>query len=80
MATTPSAAARKAIRIVDSRLRVRSILGSPMISSPTVWEYGPSHVLFKEGRVVDWYNSPLKPLPVDEKSRDPGWVNPDIKG
>ena len=67
------------IRIGDTKLRVRAILGSPILGSATAWEYGPSHVLFEDGRVVDWYNSPLKPLPVDEMSREPGWVNPDIE-
>lgn len=28
-----------------------------------VWEYGPSSVTLQAGRVVDWYISPLRPLP-----------------
>ena len=29
-----------------------------------VWEYGPSFVVFRARRVVDWYSSPMRPLPV----------------
>lgn len=28
-----------------------------------VWEYGPSSVTLRAGRIVDWYSSPLRPLP-----------------
>jgi hypothetical protein len=65
------------IRIGDPKRRVRAVLGPPIIATAFVWEYGPSHVRFESGRVVDWYSSPMKPLPADERSREPGWVDPE---
>lgn len=59
------------VRIGDSPERVKAILGPPILSGGEVWEYGPSHVVFRDGRVVDWYSSPLKPISVDETSRFP---------
>jgi hypothetical protein len=61
----------RGIRIGDTKATVRSILGRPILSSSDAWEYGPSHVRFQDGRVIDWYSSPLKPLRVDEASRAP---------
>jgi hypothetical protein len=57
------------VRIGDDDDRVRAILGEPLLVTGDVWEYGPSHVIFRDGRVVDWYSSPLKPISVDEASR-----------
>jgi hypothetical protein len=57
------------VRIGDHADRVRAILGEPLLVTGEVWEYGPSHVIFRDGRVVDWYSSPLKPISVDEASR-----------
>ncbi len=58
-----------AVRIGDNKQRVRQILGAPIVASAETWDYGPSHVRFKDGRVVDWYSSPLKPIAVDDSSR-----------
>lgn len=41
---------------------VRDIEGLPVSVRGDRWEYGPSWVLFEDGRVVDWYNSPLRSL------------------
>ncbi|WP_217343180.1 J domain-containing protein [Rhodanobacter sp. C01] len=41
---------------------VRAIQGEPMIGSTDHWEYGPSWIRFENGKVVDWYSSPLNPL------------------
>lgn len=41
---------------------VRAIEGVPVSIHGDRWEYGPSWVLFEDGRVVDWYNSPLRSL------------------
>lgn len=41
---------------------VQEIEGSPVSIHGDRWEYGPSWVLFDDGRVVDWYNSPLRSL------------------
>lgn len=57
------------IRVGSTEAQVERLIGSPMVSAPDVWEYGPSHVRFERGRVVGWYSSPLKPLPVDVESR-----------
>ncbi|MGB3463460.1 J domain-containing protein [Rhodanobacter lindaniclasticus] len=44
---------------------VRSIEGEPtLMPSDQRWEYGPSWVRFEDGKVVDWYSSPLYPLHV----------------
>ena len=51
---------------------VRAILGPPILGTAEVWEYGPSHVRFEDGRVIDWYSSPLTPIAVDESSRRRG--------
>jgi hypothetical protein len=66
-----SPAGTDAVRIGDDRRRVRGILGAPIVSSADTWDYGPSHVRFRDGRVVDWYSSPLKPIAVDDSSRKP---------
>jgi hypothetical protein len=43
---------------------VRSIQGTPVTETETVWDYGPSRVYFERNRVVRWENSPLQPLHV----------------
>ncbi len=55
----------RGIRRGDPKMVVRAILGPPILASEDAWEYGPSHVQFRNGIVVGWYNSPLKPLHVD---------------
>lgn len=41
---------------------VRAAEGEPLILSDGRWEYGPSWIRFEDHKVVDWYNSPLRPL------------------
>jgi hypothetical protein len=41
---------------------VRAIQGDPVIDGTDHWEYGPSWIRFENGKVVDWYSSPLNPL------------------
>lgn len=41
---------------------VRAIQGEPVIGGTDHWEYGPSWIRFENGKVVDWYSSPLNPL------------------
>jgi DnaJ-like protein len=43
---------------------VRSIQGTPVTESESVWDYGPSRVYFEHNRVVRWEASPLQPLRV----------------
>jgi len=57
------------IRIGSTEVQVERLLGSPLVTEPDLWQYGPSHVRFERGRVVGWYSSPLMPLPVDMESR-----------
>ena len=39
-----------------------TIQGEPVSESEDHWEYGPSWIAFKCGKVSDWYSSPLRPL------------------
>lgn len=57
------------IRIGSTEAHVESLMGPPLVLQVDLWEYGPSHVRFQRGRVVGWYSSPLKPLPVEIESR-----------
>ena len=57
------------IRIGSTEAHVEGLLGPPLVLQVDLWEYGPSHVRFQRGRVVGWYSSPLKPLPVEIESR-----------
>lgn len=43
---------------------VRSIQGTPVTETDTVWDYGPSRIYFEHNRVVRWEASPLQPLHV----------------
>ncbi len=43
---------------------VLDIQGTPTHKGATLWEYGPSWILFREGRLVEWYSSPLYRLKV----------------
>jgi hypothetical protein len=60
--------------------QVRRILGTPSSEHDQRWEYGPSWVEFRCGKVTSWYSSPLHPLPVDEDSAtaqaEAAWKDP----
>ena len=43
---------------------VRALQGRPLMESAARWDYGPSWIGFRDGKVVDWYSSPLRPLKV----------------
>jgi hypothetical protein len=43
---------------------VRTIQGTPITETETVWDYGPSRVHFKNNRVIHWEESPMQPLRV----------------
>ncbi len=43
---------------------VRNILEEPLDMHALRWTYGPSWVEFRCDKVVGWYSSPLRPLPV----------------
>jgi hypothetical protein len=65
----PGTAVPRRIRIGTDEAQVEHLMGTPITISRDIWEYGPSHVRFERGRVVGWYSSPLKPLPVDQNQR-----------
>jgi hypothetical protein len=50
--------------IGSTKDEVRSIQGTPVTETETVWDYGPSRVYFEHNRVVRWEASPLQPLHV----------------
>lgn len=47
--------------------QVQAILGPPLRRFDARWDYGPSWVAFRCGRVSGWYSSPLRPLGVDSR-------------
>jgi hypothetical protein len=50
--------------IGSTKDEVRAIQGTPVTETDTVWDYGPSRVLFKNNRVIHWEESPTQPLRV----------------
>lgn len=48
--------------------QVLDIQGPPLRSHASRWDYGPSWVGFRCGKVSAWYSSPLRPLRVDGPS------------
>jgi hypothetical protein len=61
-APTPPAD-RQALGLGMDAASVRSLEGEPTLTiSGQRWEYGPSWIRFEDGKVVDWYSSPLYPL------------------
>ena len=41
---------------------VAEIEGEPITRSDSRWDYGASWIAFEQGKVSDWYSSPLQPL------------------
>lgn len=60
---------RARIKLGYTQAEVEALLGPPLLRNEDDWEYGPSHVRFERGRVVGWYSSPMRPLPVDRPVR-----------
>lgn len=57
---------------------VTEILGAPISMDQDRWYYGPSWLRFEDGRLVEWYSSPLRRLRI---SRLPGeWHKPAAAG
>ncbi|MET0231732.1 MAG: J domain-containing protein [Rhodanobacteraceae bacterium] len=50
------------LRLGMSRDSVVALEGQPLSTNGPQWDYGPSWVAFRCGRVADWYSSPLRPL------------------
>lgn len=55
---------RIAIHARATAASVSASMGAPISRSGERWEYGPSWIQFRDGVVVDWYSSPLRPLTV----------------
>ena len=53
---------------------VLELQGEPHEMQGQRWRYGPSWIEFRCGQVVDWYSSPLAPLPVDSPRAAPDAV------
>lgn len=47
---------------------VLRIQGAPVMREGERWLYGPSWILFEEGKVSEWYSSPLHPLRISSES------------
>jgi hypothetical protein len=60
---------RPALELGMDAAAVRGIEGEPtMMIGDQRWEYGPSWIRFEDGKVVDWYSSPLYPLHAPTRS------------
>lgn len=54
--------ARRHLRLGMDRADVAALEGEPLSTNGPQWDYGPSWIAFRCGRVADWYSSPLRPL------------------
>lgn len=62
------APAGKQVAVGMEAEQVRRILGIPSTEHEQRWEYGPSWVEFRCGKVTGWYSSPIHPLQVENDS------------
>lgn len=68
-----TAADRPVLELGMEAAAVRGIEGEPtLMIGDQRWEYGPSWIRFEQGKVVDWYSSPLYPLHASTRSGTPG--------
>ena len=67
------------LRLGDDAGTVLAAAGAPLevIGSEfdAHWHYGPSFIHLRARRVVDWYSSPLRPLPVETERPPEGGSN-----
>ena len=54
------------IRLGNTKEEVLKIQGKPLMESDRRWDYGPSFIEFRDGKVVRWHSSVLRPLAVPE--------------
>jgi hypothetical protein len=57
---------RRLIYLGDTKEDVLEIQGKPLMESDRRWDYGPSFIEFRDGKVVRWHSSVLRPLAVAE--------------
>ncbi|BAO45428.1 J domain-containing protein [Thiolapillus brandeum] len=53
------------IRLGDTKQKVLKLQGPPLMKSDRRWGYGPSFIEFRNGKVIRWHSSVLRPLAVD---------------
>jgi len=58
---------------------VRAIQGEPLSTGDEHWDYGPSWIAFKCGKVSDWYSSRLGPLRASTPHPSPSDVMPVLR-
>jgi hypothetical protein len=61
-AASDEPAAPRHLRLGMSRYDVVALEGQPLSTNGPQWDYGPSWIAFRCGKVADWYSSPLRPL------------------
>jgi hypothetical protein len=62
-----AASATDGILVGMSKQSVLRIQGAPVVREGERWLYGPSWILFRGGKVAEWYSSPLHPLRISGK-------------
>lgn len=62
--SSPTLSGKGWIRLGMRKELVLHIQGEPVMREGERWLYGPSWILFEEGKVTEWYSSPLHPLRV----------------
>lgn len=69
-----TAAALRRLRTLTLGMTVEEVAeieGEPITRSGSRWDYGASWIAFEEGKVSDWYSSPLQPLKRASKHAPP---------
>lgn len=61
-ATPGAVPAPRHLRLGMTHADVAALEGEPLSTNGPQWDYGPSWIAFRCGRVADWYSSPLRPL------------------
>lgn len=62
------ASVRDGILVGMRKAEVQRIQGAPVMREGERWLYGPSWILFRDGKVAEWYSSPLHPLRIASNS------------
>lgn len=61
---SPAPPTRKGLQVGMPQRVVLEVIGAPVTREVDRWMYGPSWIRFEQGRVAEWYSSPLHPLRV----------------
>ncbi len=68
---TTVAIIRSQLEVGMDKDTVLAIQGEPVHKNDTEWDYGPSWLRFEQGRLIDWYSSPLYRLKTTTPSAQP---------